>query len=312
MGFCLNEKNLSNHLVYLNKCMQSGTYLVGNSLSFADLFVYSFVENLHQSFDNKNYINIARWFDYIQHYDVLKTEKVSLGLKVDKFVFKPIADLHPKKEEKKPEEKKDAKVEAKPETKQEVKTEVKKEETKSDVKKDEKKKEKKPVEEKKEPNVITQADIRVGKILTVKKHEKADRLYVEEIDVGEEKPRVICSGLVPHMKPEDLQDKLVLVFCNLKPKSAVGIDSFGMVLCATDSETKKVQLVIVPEGTKPGTVVQFGDEVNQPEKQLHERKLKAILEDLKTNSDGEVVFKDLKAKVGGKVCTSNFKNAHVS
>jgi len=100
-------------------------------------------------------------------------------------------------------------------------------------------KRKKIVEEKKEPCVITFGDIRVGHIISVKKHEKADRLYVESINVGEEAPRIICSGLVPHMGLEDLENKQVLVFCNLKPKNAVGIDSNGMVLCSTDSETKK-------------------------------------------------------------------------
>lgn len=36
-------------------------------------------------------------------------------------------------------------------------------------------------------------DLRVGKILSASKHPNADALYVETIDVGEEKPRnVVC------------------------------------------------------------------------------------------------------------------------
>lgn len=36
-------------------------------------------------------------------------------------------------------------------------------------------------------------DLRVGKILNATKHPNADSLYVETIDVGEEKPRnVVC------------------------------------------------------------------------------------------------------------------------
>ena len=38
---------------------------------------------------------------------------------------------------------------------------------------------------------ITRFDLRVGKIISVEKHPDADSLYVEQIDVGEEKPRTV-------------------------------------------------------------------------------------------------------------------------
>ena len=53
---------------------------------------------------------------------------------------------------------------------------------------------------------ITRLDLRVGKILAVEKHPDADSLYVEQIDVGEEKPRTVCSGLVKHMQTNDVSD----------------------------------------------------------------------------------------------------------
>lgn len=45
-------------------------------------------------------------------------------------------------------------------------------------------------------------DVRVGKVIKAYKHEEADKLYVEEVDVGEAEPRQICSGLVPYMNAE--------------------------------------------------------------------------------------------------------------
>jgi aminoacyl tRNA synthase complex-interacting multifunctional protein 1 len=45
----------------------------------------------------------------------------------------------------------------------------------------------------------------VGKIVSVKKHPDADSLYVEEIDVGEEKPRTVVSGLVKYIPLEGMQ-----------------------------------------------------------------------------------------------------------
>lgn len=42
------------------------------------------------------------------------------------------------------------------------------------------------------------------------------RLYCEEIDVGEEEPRKIASGLVPHYSVDEMEGRRVVVFCNLK------------------------------------------------------------------------------------------------
>ena len=59
----------------------------------------------------------------------------------------------------------------------------------------------------------------VGKVVSVKKHPDADSLYVEQIDVGEEKPREVVSGLVRYMREEDINGKTILVLKNLKPAS---------------------------------------------------------------------------------------------
>lgn len=54
---------------------------------------------------------------------------------------------------------------------------------------------------KKDPEIIIKEaaemlDIRVGRVVKAWRHEEADSLYVEEVDVGEAEPRTICSGLV--------------------------------------------------------------------------------------------------------------------
>ena len=46
--------------------------------------------------------------------------------------------------------------------------------------------------------------MRIGKIVSVKPHPDADTLYVEEVDVGEENPRTIVSGLVKHVPIEQV------------------------------------------------------------------------------------------------------------
>lgn len=64
-------------------------------------------------------------------------------------------------------------------------------------------------------------------------HPDADSLYVERIDVGEPEPRTVVSGLVQFVPKEELQDRLVVVLCNLKPQKMRGVDSQGMLLCAS-------------------------------------------------------------------------------
>eukprot|EP00640_Fibrocapsa_japonica_P002587 CAMPEP_0113937718 /NCGR_PEP_ID=MMETSP1339-20121228/4280_1 /TAXON_ID=94617 /ORGANISM="Fibrocapsa japonica" /LENGTH=251 /DNA_ID=CAMNT_0000940589 /DNA_START=42 /DNA_END=797 /DNA_ORIENTATION=- /assembly_acc=CAM_ASM_000762 len=107
---------------------------------------------------------------------------------------------------------------------------------------------------------ITKIDLRVGKITKVWRHETADKLYCEEIDVGEDEPRAIASGLVPHYSLEEMQGRRVLVLCNLKPRNLVGFKSHGMVLCAVENKpdgSEKVEFVEPPEGAAVGERVQY-------------------------------------------------------
>lgn len=77
-------------------------------------------------------------------------------------------------------------------------------------------------------------DIRVGKIVEVSKHPDADSLYIEKIDIGEASgPRTIISGLVNYVPIEEMQDRMVVILANLKPANLRGVQSHGMVLCAS-------------------------------------------------------------------------------
>ncbi len=71
-------------------------------------------------------------------------------------------------------------------------------------------------------------------------HPDADKLFCEEIDVGEESPRQIASGLRQHYSLEEMQDRKVLVVCNLKPAKIVGFESNGMVLAAKVCQDRHV------------------------------------------------------------------------
>jgi len=99
---------------------------------------------------------------------------------------------------------------------------------------------------------ITALDIRVGRITKVWEHPDSEKLFCEEIDVGEGEPRQIASGLLPYMTAADLEGRLVLVLANLKARKLAGFPSHGMVLCASNKEHTDVKFVDVPEGAQIG------------------------------------------------------------
>lgn len=57
-------------------------------------------------------------------------------------------------------------------------------------------------------------EMRTGKIVAVKRHENADKLYIARIDVGERTLQTVTS-LVPYYREEELLGKTVVVLCNL-------------------------------------------------------------------------------------------------
>lgn len=53
---------------------------------------------------------------------------------------------------------------------------------------------------------VGRLDMRVGRIVSAIKHSGADSLYVEEVDLGEEKLRTVVSGLVQHVPIEEVSE----------------------------------------------------------------------------------------------------------
>ena len=44
-----------------------------------------------------------------------------------------------------------------------------------------------------------------------------NEFLLPSVDVGEDKTRNVCSGLVKHIPLEEMQDRLAMFMCNLKP-----------------------------------------------------------------------------------------------
>merc|ERR550532_571364 len=180
-------------------------------------------------------------------------------------------------------------------------------------KEDAPKKEKKPKAEKtpkkaaaddEAPVDIGRLDLRVGHIRSAKKHPDADSLYVEEIDVGEEKPRTVISGLVKFIPEAEMQDRMAVLLCNLKPSKMRGIMSEAMVMCASTPE--KVEILAPPPGAKPGDVVEVKGFNRAPDAQLNPKKkiFEAVAPDLLVNSALQATYKGELWTVNGSPVTS--------
>ncbi|XP_005190860.1 tyrosine--tRNA ligase, cytoplasmic [Musca domestica] len=137
-------------------------------------------------------------------------------------------------------------------------------------------------------------DIRVGKVIEVQRHPDADTLYVLKIDLAEEQPRTIISGLVKFVTVEELDQRLVAVLCNLKPSKMRGILSEGMVLCTSNEDHTVVEPIIVPASAAPGSRLAFEGYSGKPDDQLNPKKKvwEKLSVDLKTNNEGLAVWKD--------------------
>lgn len=80
-------------------------------------------------------------------------------------------------------------------------------------------------------------DLRVAKVLTCEKVEKADKLLKLTLEVGTE-IKTVVSGIALHFTPEEVIGKSVLYLSNLAPRKMRGIESQGMILMAENSDGK--------------------------------------------------------------------------
>ncbi len=162
---------------------------------------------------------------------------------------------------------------------------------------------------------VGRLDIRVGVITKAWEHEEADKLFCEEIDIGEDSPRQIASGLRGHYNVDDLEGQRVLVLSNLKTQKMVGVPSHGMVLCASNGD--KTEFVEPPADAAVGEriIVEGFNGDPATENQIQKKKmLKKIFPDLKTNEDGVAMYKGLPLMTSAGECKAQtgLSNADVA
>jgi methionyl-tRNA synthetase len=84
-----------------------------------------------------------------------------------------------------------------------------------------------PIEE------FRKVNLRAGTIKSVREHPNADKLYVLDVDLGEEQ-RQLVAGLRQVYEKEELAGKQIIIVTNLEQKEVRGVLSQGMLLAAED------------------------------------------------------------------------------
>ncbi|MDR3669197.1 MAG: methionine--tRNA ligase [Holophaga sp.] len=110
-----------------------------------------------------------------------------------------------------------------------------------------------PVKEEIEFDTFALMDLRVGLVRTAERVPKSKKLIKMSVDVGFE-TRTILAGIGIAYEPEQLVNRKVVVVANLAPRPMMGSVSHGMILCASDNNSKPY-LVAPPDDAKPGYVV---------------------------------------------------------
>ncbi|KAL6487830.1 hypothetical protein MHYP_G00044560 [Metynnis hypsauchen] len=177
-------------------------------------------------------------------------------------------------------------------------------------KKGEKQEKKAPAPPQEEAKVdVSRLDLRVGRIISADKHPDADALYVEQVDVGEPAPRTVVSGLVKHVPLEQMQNRMAVLLCNLKPAKMRGVVSQAMVMCASSPD--KVEILDPPNGAVPGDRVTFQGFPGEPDKELNPKKKvwEQVQPDLRTDNQCVATYKGAAFEVAGKgVCKAQTMN----
>jgi len=85
-------------------------------------------------------------------------------------------------------------------------------------------------------------DLRVATVLDVAPHPNADRLYVLQLQVGEEKKQIV-AGVRKFYGIDELRGRKIVIVNNLEPSVIRGVESNGMLLAASNDDKSVLSLV---------------------------------------------------------------------
>ncbi|CAG5928603.1 unnamed protein product [Menidia menidia] len=149
---------------------------------------------------------------------------------------------------------------------------------------------------------VSHLDLRVGRIMTAVLLPDTDSVYMQ-IDLGEVIPRTVVSELAKHVPVDQVQNRLVVVLCNVQPVVEGGVVNEAKILCASSRD--KLEILDPPGGAAPGDRMTFQGFPGEPDKELNPKKKlwEQVQPDLRTDARCVATYKGAAFEVVGKgVC----------
>ena len=97
-------------------------------------------------------------------------------------------------------------------------------------------------------------DLRLAKVTACEEVKRSKKLLKLTVSIGTEE-RTVVSGIKNWYRPEELVGKTVVLVANLKPVTLCGVESHGMILCASDPEDKELAFVTPEKALQAGFTV---------------------------------------------------------
>ncbi|XP_047242826.1 aminoacyl tRNA synthase complex-interacting multifunctional protein 1 [Girardinichthys multiradiatus] len=148
---------------------------------------------------------------------------------------------------------------------------------------------------------VSRLDLRVGRVLSIRRHPLAEAMSVQEVDVGEICPRTVVSNLGGVKDLDELQGSLGVFLCNVKASKMRGVVSQGRLLCCSASDVR-VELLVPPSGSVPGDRITFLNYPGEPDRELSSKqKIWELLQpDMQVDTKGVANYKGCGFEVKGK------------
>lgn len=97
-------------------------------------------------------------------------------------------------------------------------------------------------------------EIKIGEILSVERIPESEKLLKLQVNMGEDAPRQILSGIAKYYEdPQTLVGKKCAFASNLEPRKLMGLESQGMILAVSGDDF--FSLLEVSKDVPPGSAI---------------------------------------------------------
>ncbi|CAM9724363.1 unnamed protein product, partial [Discosporangium mesarthrocarpum] len=119
--------------------------------------------------------------------------------------------------------------------------------------------------------------------------------------------RTVVSGLVGYISEEQMIGRLVVGLCNLPPRDMRGVESAGMLLCASNEAHTRVDPLCPPEASRIGELVTFEGIASAPAVagSAAARAWREAMDGMRTDESGRAAYRGQAMETSAGPCISS-------